>query len=56
VTIADGEKPVLTAARVEATGLDYAWPAKVAIDRLRVQTPRAAIERRPDGHFPRARS
>ena len=52
VALAEGEQPVITAARVETTGLDYAWPAKVAIDRLRVQAPRAAIERRRDGTFP----
>jgi hypothetical protein len=54
VALADGGGPIVTAARVEATGLDYAWPARVAIDRLRIQAPRAAIERRSDGTFPLA--
>ena len=49
LAVADGGGPALTAAGVEATGLDYTWPAKVGIDRLRVQKPRAVVERRRDG-------
>jgi Domain of Unknown Function (DUF748) len=44
----------LTVARIETSGVDYTWPAKVAIDRLHVQKSWAAIERRPDGTFPLA--
>jgi hypothetical protein len=52
VAIAESTAPLVTAARVETAGLDYAWPAKVAIDRLRVQAPRATVERRRDGTLP----
>jgi hypothetical protein len=49
VRVADGERPLLTAARVETTGVDYAWPAALAVDRLRVQKPWVLVERAPDG-------
>jgi Domain of Unknown Function (DUF748) len=54
VSITENERPLLTVARIETSGVDYAWPAKVAIDRLHVQKSWAAIERRPDGTFPLA--
>jgi uncharacterized protein involved in outer membrane biogenesis len=52
LVLADGDRPVATAARAEAAGIDYAWPATVAIESARVQKPWAQIERAADGGFP----
>ena len=40
-----GAAPVLTAERVDATGLDYEWPARVRLAALRVRRPSAVVER-----------
>ena len=45
-------KPLVTAARLEATGIDYAWPATVTVDRIQLQKPWAQIEQAADGSFP----
>jgi hypothetical protein len=45
VGVLDREKPLLTAERIELTALDYAWPATVKVDRLRVQKPWALVDR-----------
>jgi hypothetical protein len=50
--LADGERPVMTVARLDTSGLEYAWPATVAIDDVRLQKPWAEIERAADGSFP----
>jgi hypothetical protein len=52
VAFAAGDRPLLTVARMDATGLDYRWPARATIDRLRVQKSWAFIERTPEGGFP----
>jgi hypothetical protein len=52
LALADETRPLATAARVEATGVEYAWPATAAIDRVRVDKPWARIERAADGTFP----
>ena len=52
LVLADGDRPVATAARAEAAGIDYAWPATVAIESARVLKPWAQIERAADGGFP----
>jgi uncharacterized protein involved in outer membrane biogenesis len=52
LAVADGDRPVATAARLEASGIDYAWPATVAIEAARLQKPWAQIERAADGSFP----
>jgi uncharacterized protein involved in outer membrane biogenesis len=52
LVLADGGRPVATAARLEATGIDYAWPATVAIESVRLRKPWAQIERAADGRFP----
>src|SRR5262249_51789724 len=54
LAIRDGDRRVLAADRVETTGLDYAWPARLVVDRVRIQKPRARIERKADGSFPLA--
>ncbi|HVQ74046.1 MAG TPA: DUF748 domain-containing protein [Candidatus Binatia bacterium] len=52
LAIADGDRPVITAAQVETTGLAYAWPATIAIDRMRIQKAWTMLERRADGTMP----
>jgi uncharacterized protein involved in outer membrane biogenesis len=47
----DGTRPLLTVARVDAAGIDLRWPASLAIDRLRVNTPWALVERNPMGEL-----
>jgi uncharacterized protein involved in outer membrane biogenesis len=47
----EGTRPLLTVARVEAGGLDLQWPTRLAIERLRVDTPWAQIDRTPDGEL-----
>jgi len=47
----DGTRPLLTVARVDAAGLDLQWPASLAIDRLRVNTPWAQVERNLQGEL-----
>jgi uncharacterized protein involved in outer membrane biogenesis len=49
VTVTDSRAPsappVLTADRVDATGLEYEWPARLKLDSLRVRRPSAIVER-----------
>ena len=53
LAVADGDRPPLaTAARLETTGIEYAWPATVAIESVRLLTPWAQVERAADGSFP----
>jgi uncharacterized protein involved in outer membrane biogenesis len=52
LALADGDRPVATAARLEATGIDYTWPATVVIEAAQLQKPWAQIERAADGSFP----
>ena len=52
LALADGDRPVATAARLEATGIDYTWPATVVIEAAHLQKPWAQIERAADGRFP----
>src|SRR5882672_9399525 len=52
LAVADGGRPAATAARLETTGIDYTWPATVAIETARLQKPWAQIERAADGGFP----
>ena len=47
----DGTRPLLTVSRIDASGVDLQWPASLAIDRLRVRTPWAQIERDPRGQL-----
>src|SRR6185369_7713365 len=49
LSISDGPQALVKVPRVEATGLVYAWPAKVSLDRLRAQGAWALIERGRDG-------
>jgi uncharacterized protein involved in outer membrane biogenesis len=52
MALGEAGKPLMTAARLQATGIDYAWPATVTVDRLDLQKPWAQIEQAADGSFP----
>ena len=52
LSLSEGPRSLVTVARLETTGLDYTWPGAVTIDRLQVQRPSAAIERKADGTIP----
>ena len=51
LALLEGTRPLLTVRRLDATGIDLQWPASLAIDRLRVRTPWAQIERNPQGQL-----
>jgi uncharacterized protein involved in outer membrane biogenesis len=51
LALLDGTRPLLTAARVDAAGVDLQWPASLAIERLHVNTPWAQVDRNPQGEL-----
>lgn len=52
MALADAATPLMTAARLESTGIEFAWPATLTIDRVQLQKPWAQIQRAADGSFP----
>jgi len=52
MALADTGEPLMTAARLESTGIEFAYPAAVTIDLVSLQKPWARIERAADGSFP----
>ncbi|HEY7038027.1 MAG TPA: DUF748 domain-containing protein, partial [Methylomirabilota bacterium] len=52
LALADATRPLMTAGALEATGIEFAWPASLTIDRAQLQKPWAEIERAADGSFP----
>ena len=53
MALADGDQPLATAARLEATGIDYDVARhRGRRDRVTLQKPWAQIERAADGCFP----
>ncbi len=52
LALADGDRPLATAARLETIGIEYTWPATVAIESVRLAKPWAQVERAADGSFP----
>jgi hypothetical protein len=51
VSVADGDKSVLTVERIDATGIDGVWPERITLDRVRVRRSWALIERDRYGNF-----
>ena len=47
----EGTKPLLTVKRVDVSGIDLAWPTRLGIDRLRVNTPWAEVARDRQGEL-----
>jgi len=50
--LADSGRTLLSFRRIDATGLDVQWPARVAIQHLRLRQPSAFIERDRQMRFP----
>jgi len=50
--VRDAQQELLSAQRVEATGLEVQWPTRLGVKRLVVSGPRAIIARQKDGGFP----
>jgi hypothetical protein len=44
-TLSDGDRPLVTAGRAEAVGIDVDWPRRVALQRFLLRAPRLLIER-----------
>ena len=51
-TVGDGQRLLLNAKRMALDGIDVAWPARVAVERVALQQPWALLERDSDGAFP----
>jgi hypothetical protein len=49
--ISDGQRSVLTTARLRLVGIDAAWPERVMIDSIRVRRSWVLVERDPQGRF-----
>ncbi len=52
LALTEGARTVLSLRRVDATGLDVLWPERVAVRQLRLDRPRALVERDRQGAFP----
>jgi hypothetical protein len=52
VAVVDGKRRVLSAARLEASGLDVDWPETIAVDRITLRQPWVLVERDEQGAFP----
>ena len=50
LVIGERDRPLVTVARMEMTGLDYRWPARLAVDRFRLERSWAQVERRAGRH------
>jgi hypothetical protein len=48
-TLSDGDRPLVTAGRAEAVGIDVDWPRRVALERFLLRFPRLLIERNAKG-------
>lgn len=51
LSVSSGTRPALEVERVEATGLDVAWPSRVTVTRVLIRKPVAVIERDERGEF-----
>ena len=50
--IRDSQQELMSAQRVEATGLEVEWPTRVRVGQIIVSGPRAIVERDQHGNFP----
>jgi hypothetical protein len=41
----DGDRPVVTAGRMEVSGIDVDWPRRLAVERVHLRRPRLLVER-----------
>jgi hypothetical protein len=47
--VMDGDRRLLAAERAEVSGIDAGWPARVTIERVRLQRPAVSLERDAEG-------
>jgi hypothetical protein len=52
MALGDGGRPLVTATKLEAEGIEWTWPASLVVDRMTLERPWAQIERAADGSFP----
>ena len=52
MAVADQGQPLVTAARAEATGIEWTWPATLVVEQATLRKPWARVERAADGSFP----
>jgi hypothetical protein len=52
VAIRDGNRELVGARRIEASGLEVHWPSRVDVQHIVISGPRATIERDKNGNFP----
>jgi uncharacterized protein involved in outer membrane biogenesis len=52
MALADPRQPLVTAARAEATGIEWTWPATLVVEQATLRKPWARVERAADGSFP----
>jgi hypothetical protein len=50
-TLGDGDRPVVSVARVDTTGIDVDWPQRIAVQRVHMRAPRLLLERTRDGEM-----
>jgi uncharacterized protein involved in outer membrane biogenesis len=50
--VRDTQQELVSAQRVEATGLEVQWPTRLGVKRVVVRGPRAIVERDKDGGYP----
>ena len=48
-TLSHGDRPVVSVARVETTGINVDWPKRIAVQRVHMRAPRLLVERAPTG-------
>ena len=51
IALVDGDRQLLTIARIDASGVDYRAPAKIAVDDVRIVKPWALIDRDEHGQL-----
>jgi hypothetical protein len=52
VALTAGDRPAITADRIDAQHVDYRWPSTLSVDRLAVSRPSLFVEREADGSLP----
>jgi uncharacterized protein involved in outer membrane biogenesis len=52
MTLGDGGRPLVTATKLQADGIEWTWPAALVVDRVTLEKPWAQVERAADGSFP----
>jgi hypothetical protein len=50
-TLSDGDRPVVSVARVDTAGIDVDWPQRIAVQRVHMRAPRLLVERTRDGEM-----